>query len=182
MNCNTLGFTLLSYLTYYLGIYCLHYSSVTNTIVAIGQMGNGDDLERAFAGATVHDCFNFLSVLILFPLECATHMLAKLTGFMVRNFETKENAGTGNGGIKVIIEPILSKIIISNSNVMKETAVNSQTCAELGYYPTRCDPAGEHTYQACAKDGSVGLITCNKVHGECPLFFMEGATQENDVT
>lgn len=141
-------------------------------------MGNGDDLERAFSGATVHDCFNFLSVAILFPLECATHMLAKLTQFMVRDFATKDSAGTGNQGIKVIIEPILKRIVIANSNVMKETAAGG-TCAD--YYPTVCDPAGEHTYQACVKDGSVGLITCEK-GGECPLFFMEGATQGNDVT
>jgi sodium-dependent phosphate cotransporter len=145
-------------------------------------MGNGDDLERAFAGATVHDCFNFLSVLILFPLECATHMLAKLTQFMTRNFAIKEDAGGGNGGIKVIIEPILSRIIISNSNVMKDTATGGKTCAELGYYPTVCDPAGEHTYAACKENGSVGLITCNKHTGGCPLFFMEVATQQNDVT
>lgn len=142
-------------------------------------MGNGDDLERAFAGATVHDCFNFLSVAVLFPLECATHMLAKLTEFMVRDYATKENVGTGGGGIKVIIEPILSRIVISNSNVMKETA-SGKSCTE--YYPTVCDPAGEHTYQGCVTDGSVGLITCDKKTGECPLFFMEGATQGNDVT
>ena len=142
-------------------------------------MGNGDDLERAFAGATVHDCFNFLSVLILFPLECATHMLAKLTYAITKDFAQREDAGGGGGGIKVIIEPVLSKLVISNSNVMKETA-SGKSCSE--YYPVRCDPEGEHTYQACAKDGSVGLITCDKVHGECPLFFMEGATQSNDVT
>ena len=34
-------------------------TSVTNTIVAMGQMGDGDELERAFAGATVHDVSNF---------------------------------------------------------------------------------------------------------------------------
>jgi sodium-dependent phosphate cotransporter len=42
---------------------------VTNTIAAMGQMGCGDQLERAFAGATVHGMFNFLTVVILFPLE-----------------------------------------------------------------------------------------------------------------
>ena len=32
--------------------------TVTNTIVAMVQMGDGDELLRAFAGACVHDCFN----------------------------------------------------------------------------------------------------------------------------
>ncbi len=33
-------------------------TTLTNTIVAIGQMGNADQLELAFAGATVHDMFH----------------------------------------------------------------------------------------------------------------------------
>ena len=36
-------------------------TTVTNTIVAIGQIGDGDQLERAFAGATVHDMFNYMT-------------------------------------------------------------------------------------------------------------------------
>ncbi|WAR19519.1 NPT2B-like protein [Mya arenaria] len=47
-------------------------TSVTNTIVSIGQITNKNDFRRAFAGATVHDAFNWLSVLILLPLEVAT--------------------------------------------------------------------------------------------------------------
>jgi len=44
-------------------------TSVTNTIVSLGQVGNRIELERAFAGATVHDMFNMLSVLVLLPIE-----------------------------------------------------------------------------------------------------------------
>ena len=55
------------------GIYMIMGSnigtSVTSTIVAMGQLGNGDELERAFAGATVHDLFNFLTVGVLLPVE-----------------------------------------------------------------------------------------------------------------
>lgn len=47
-------------------------TSVTNTIVAIGQITNKDDHRRAFAGATIHDMFNWLTVLVLLPLEAAT--------------------------------------------------------------------------------------------------------------
>ena len=47
-------------------------TSGTNTIVALGHLGNGDELERAFTGATVHDMFNFLPVGILFPVELIT--------------------------------------------------------------------------------------------------------------
>ena len=47
-------------------------TSVTNTIVSMAQSGNQDEFRRAFGGATVHDMFNWLSVLILLPLEAAT--------------------------------------------------------------------------------------------------------------
>jgi sodium-dependent phosphate cotransporter len=58
-------------------------TTVTNTLVALGQMGDADMLERAFAGATVHDCFNILSVIILLPIEAASGYLRRLTGAMV---------------------------------------------------------------------------------------------------
>jgi sodium-dependent phosphate cotransporter len=47
-------------------------TSVTNTIVALGQITNAQEFRRAFAGATVHDMFNWLTVLVLLPLEVAT--------------------------------------------------------------------------------------------------------------
>merc|ERR1712110_961360 len=39
-------------------------TSVTNTIVSLGAIGTKDEYRRAFAGATVHDCFNLLTVLL----------------------------------------------------------------------------------------------------------------------
>ena len=50
-------------------------TSVTNTIVSIGQIGDREQFRRAFAGATVHDMFNILSVLIILPLELITRYL-----------------------------------------------------------------------------------------------------------
>jgi len=43
-------------------------TSVTNTIVSLGAFRDKNEYRRAFAGATVHDCFNFLSVLLLLPI------------------------------------------------------------------------------------------------------------------
>ena len=48
-------------------------TTVTNTIVSIGHINRGNEFKRAFAASTVHDFFNLLSVLILFPLEMAFH-------------------------------------------------------------------------------------------------------------
>ena len=44
-------------------------TSVTNTIVSMAYVTDGDNFERAFAGATVHDMFNMCTVAVLLPLE-----------------------------------------------------------------------------------------------------------------
>tara|TARA_B100000579_G_scaffold373534_1_gene337217 strand:+ start:94 stop:1197 length:1104 start_codon:yes stop_codon:yes gene_type:complete len=48
-------------------------TTVTNTIVSMGHINRGNEFRRAFAASTVHDFFNVLAVLILFPLEMAFH-------------------------------------------------------------------------------------------------------------
>ena len=48
-------------------------TTVTNTIVSLGHINRGNEFRRAFAASTVHDFFNVLSVIILFPLEIAFH-------------------------------------------------------------------------------------------------------------
>ena len=55
-------------------------TSVTSTIVALGQSLDRGEFRRAFAAATVHDMFNFLSVLVLLPLEAATGYLYEFSG------------------------------------------------------------------------------------------------------
>lgn len=44
-------------------------TSVTNTIVSMGQSADRNQFRRAFGGATVHDMFNILSVIVFLPLE-----------------------------------------------------------------------------------------------------------------
>ena len=48
-------------------------TTVTNTIVSMGHIRHGNEFRRAFAASTVHDFFNIMAVLILFPLELAFH-------------------------------------------------------------------------------------------------------------
>ena len=50
-------------------------TSVTNTIVSIGHVGNPLEFKRAYAAAVVHDMFNWLAVLVLLPLQVATNFL-----------------------------------------------------------------------------------------------------------
>ena len=49
-------------------------TSVTNTLVAMTQVGNPEEFERAFSAATVHDMFNWSAVILLFTVEVLTNL------------------------------------------------------------------------------------------------------------
>lgn len=44
-------------------------TSITNTIVSLGHIVNKNEFKRAFSASIVHDFFNVMSVLVLFPLQ-----------------------------------------------------------------------------------------------------------------
>ena len=50
-------------------------TTVTNTLVAMTSINRRTEFQRAFAGATMHDFFNIMTIALLFPLEQATHFL-----------------------------------------------------------------------------------------------------------
>jgi len=50
-------------------------TTVTNTIAALAQTSASPAFRRAFAAATCHDFFNFLSVLCLLPVELVTRAI-----------------------------------------------------------------------------------------------------------
>ena len=47
-------------------------TSLTSTLVSLTQVSDPEQFERAFAGATVHDCFNWLTVISLLIIEIPT--------------------------------------------------------------------------------------------------------------
>ena len=149
-------------------------TSVTNTIVAMGHSGDGDELERAFAGATVHDMFNILSVCVLLPIEVITHYLYYLSfGLVGAGDESREGQGKKwHGPLKRIVGPLTKTIIVPNKSLPKEIA-NGKSCEE--YYPTNCTD-GILDAKHCTK---VGLIKCDKDAG-CPVFFQDGASRRDD--
>ncbi|XP_045652661.1 sodium-dependent phosphate transport protein 2A isoform X3 [Ursus americanus] len=101
-------------------------TSVTNTIVALMQAGDRTDFRRAFAGATVHDCFNWLSVLVLLPLEAATGYLHHVTGLVVASFNIRGGRDAPDL-LKIITEPFTKLIIQAPSTRPKAEANTSWT-------------------------------------------------------
>jgi sodium-dependent phosphate cotransporter len=80
-------------------------TSVTNTLVSLAHVSRREEFRRAFAGATLHDFFNLLTVMVLFPLELRFHILRRSAGALEKVLE-------GSGGIelfdplKVVIRPV----------------------------------------------------------------------------
>lgn len=150
-------------------------TSVTNTIVAMGQMGDGDQLERAFAGATVHDMFNILTVSILFPVELVTSYLSKLTASIVPNATTSEGSSY-KGLLKKIVAPLAETLIVVNKKVT-ESVAQGGSCNE--FYPTVCEDPQNPTKDTCS---TIGLIGCPKDgDSPCPALFEAGATRNDDM-
>jgi len=112
-------------------------TSVTNTIVSMTQAGDRESFRRAFAAATVHDMFNWLSVIVLVILEVSTGALEYITGKIVdamplddgpTNFtqaaaaEDASNSAGGSGGgpdlLKALTKPFTDKVVQLDKKIL----------------------------------------------------------------
>jgi solute carrier family 34 (sodium-dependent phosphate cotransporter) len=71
-------------------------TTITNTLVSLGHVTRTKEFQRAFAAATVHDFFNVLTVLVLFPLELLTGLLAKSARLLEELFQGVGGMTLGN--------------------------------------------------------------------------------------
>ena len=84
-------------------------TTVTNTLVAMTTLNRRTEFERAFAGATMHDFFNLMSILLLFPLEQATHFLQRSATWLSAHLVGAEGAEFPNP-IKAAVKPAVGQI------------------------------------------------------------------------
>jgi len=88
-------------------------TTVTNTIVIMAHVTRPQEFRRAFAAATVHDCFNLLAVLIFLPLEVFTGVLsdsASWIGGLLLAGETQGVEVKSFNFIKPITKPIVNLV------------------------------------------------------------------------
>ncbi|MGA7271818.1 MAG: Na/Pi symporter [Acidimicrobiia bacterium] len=80
-------------------------TTVTNTLVSLGHIRQGQEFRRAFAGATIHDFFNILTVIVALPLELATGFLSKSARALTDLLEGGRNLGgvTATSPLKVAV-------------------------------------------------------------------------------
>jgi len=143
-------------------------TSVTNTIVSMGQVGDRIELERAFAGATVHDMFNMLTVATLLPIEVIIGAIQGeggplywLTKAITDNAVEGDPAGElFESPIKTITKPLSSLFIEANKYV-----IYALTLGEPDVYSTEglvtnqtlcAAPASSRRLEEAAPDANSG--------------------------
>lgn len=57
-------------------------TSITNTIVSLGSLGDRKGFRLSFQAATVHDFFNLFSIVLFLPLELMFHPLERAAGVL----------------------------------------------------------------------------------------------------
>jgi sodium-dependent phosphate cotransporter len=84
-------------------------TSVTNTLVSVGHISRTGEFKRAFAAATMHDFFNLMTVLVLFPLQLTTNILGTSSSFLAH--QLKESGGLKLiNPLKTIVKPTVNLI------------------------------------------------------------------------
>ncbi|CAE7393841.1 SLC34A1 [Symbiodinium sp. CCMP2592] len=107
-------------------------TSVTNTIVSMAHAGERLELERAFSGATVHDMFNFLSVLVMLPEEVIIGAIAGEGGLLyyISKGITEAVVGpetdvTFTSPTKFIVSPFTDLFVDPNKDVTKSLSLGA---------------------------------------------------------
>ncbi len=81
-------------------------TTVTNALVSMGHITRRGEFRRAFGGAIVHDFFNLLTVMVLFPLEYYLHPLQRMAERLSGGFADAGGVKVGNA-INVITKPVV---------------------------------------------------------------------------
>ncbi len=120
-------------------------TSLTSTLVSLTQMTDRTQFELAFAGATVHDCFNWLTVVVLLTLETSTGYLYHLTFWLTQDGdEWMVDDGQGEEGgqkkgvslLKALTKPVTKRVVqVSKGRYRKK----KQTTAGKLYFLVDCD-------------------------------------------
>ncbi len=85
-------------------------TSVTNTIVSMAHLNRSNEFKRSFAASTVHDFFNVLAVLVIFPIQYFTDYLGIISRHLAEVFQNVGGMTLFNP-IKAITKPVVTLII-----------------------------------------------------------------------
>ena len=87
-------------------------TTITNTIVSLGNLRESGAFTKSFQAATVHDFFNLYSILIFLPLEVMFHPLEKLGGMAAGALAGGEGASMkGLNFVGDMTKPVAASIV-----------------------------------------------------------------------
>jgi solute carrier family 34 (sodium-dependent phosphate cotransporter) len=115
-------------------------TTVTSMLVSLGHIGRREEFKRAVTGSSVHDFFNMMCVLILFPIEISFHLLSRAAAWMAGIFQSF-------GGIKFtsplkiateplvhFIEEVMKKLVASDNIAYILVLISSMVILFLALY------------------------------------------------
>eukprot|EP00794_Sanderia_malayensis_P003575 gene3575-4079_t len=116
-------------------------TSVTNTLVSLAQMSDRDQFRKAFAGATVHDMFNMLTVIIFLPIEWSCGYLYYLTDFLIAKmkFPKGGSATSKRDFLKKLTNPFTKLVIQLDKSVITKIAKGDKSAESKSLIKYWCD-------------------------------------------
>lgn len=109
-------------------------TTITCTLVALSYVGRRGRFRRAFAAGTMHDVFNILCVIILLPVECATHVLRKTAVWLANHFADVTGFSSPRSPIKVATGKLagwLEHLLVENAGMEDKTVAIIMIVAAL---------------------------------------------------
>ena len=114
-------------------------TSVTSTLVAFGNAAEKEEFSRAMACAVLGDAKNWLSVLILLPLEAATSLIYTIVKAITKNMKTGEQANVNKIDFFSVLTEWFEKLIVSvDSTGLGDEAYNGSFVKYCKTHADRC--------------------------------------------
>ncbi|TMW63317.1 hypothetical protein Poli38472_002258 [Pythium oligandrum] len=123
---------------------------VTCMMVAFGQISDRRRFQRAMGAAAVHDIYNIVSVVIMFPLEVIAHPLEKLSMTMAN---WKSSRGAFTSPIDFVVNPLAALVVKVDKKRFNTVAAGKEEC-----HPDISLVIGGAFEHASMDDRSIGAI------------------------
>ncbi|XP_020936843.1 sodium-dependent phosphate transport protein 2C isoform X2 [Sus scrofa] len=132
-------------------------TSITSTLVSMAQSGDRDVFRRAFGGSAVHGIFNWLTVLVLLPLESAAALLERLSALTL-GVASLQPGGHAPDILKVLTRPLTDLIVQLDADVIVGSATGNTTNSSLikRWCGTRAQPTAGNSSHCGAAGGCGG--------------------------
>jgi len=86
-------------------------TTVTSTIISLGHIASRKEYRKAVAAATMHDFFNIISVIVLFPLETMFGVLSGPAKYLADALPLSKGGQGAFGFIDIAIDPVSDALV-----------------------------------------------------------------------